>query len=464
MKIFDTSTYVEPNKIEGEIPKFKKVAKDVMKIVWPSMVEGFLVALVTMFDGIQVSSIGNNANSAVTITKQPIFLMISFIVAINIALTAIVSRRFGEKNQKAVNKTMYEGIKISFVVSALLSVIFCFLARPMCQLMGATSETIDYANTYLFIISSGFIFNALRLTINACQRGIGKTKISMWTNLIANVVNVGLNYVLIGGHFGFPQMGIAGAAIATVIGNAIALIISLVAILLPNGYLKLNFREFFKIDVEALKNVGGILPSTLIDQMLIRVGFIVFALIVNYLGNEATYVHGICQDINSLLFTLADGFAIGTAAIVGHRLGEKRKDLALVYAKVSMVISFCCAVLLSLFVVLFRGFLIGLYEPETVAREESAKFILLIAAVMMLPQNISWVMTGVLRGSGDTKFTALVSLVCIVFVRPISAVLLCYPLGLGVVGAWIGMIFDQVVRLVMNTKRFKEKKWLQIKV
>ena len=464
MTLFDTSTYVEKDKIEGEIPKFKKVAKDVMKVVWPSMLEGFLVALVTMFDGIQVSSIGNDANSAVTITKQPIFLMLSFITAINIAITAIVSRRYGEKDQAAVNKTMYQGIKISTMVAIVLSILFCIFTEPLCKLMGATVNTLEYAKTYLFIISSGFIFNALRLTINACQRGIGKTKISMWTNLVANIVNVCLNYVLINGHFGFPQLGIAGAAIATVIGNAVAFIISLTTILLPNGYLKLKFREFFRSDRETLRNVGKILPSTLLDQLLIRFGFIIFALIVNYLGDDATYVHGVCQDINSLMFTLADGFAIGTAAIVGHRLGEKRKDLALVYSKVSMIISFACAILVSIFVVTCRGMLISLYKPETIYREESAKLILLIASVMMLPQNISWVMTGILRGSGDTKFTAFVSLVCIVFVRPVSAVVLCYPLGLGVIGAWIGMIFDQVVRLILNSRRFSQKKWLQIKV
>lgn len=464
LRLFDTTTYVKSDKIEGEIPKFKKVAKDVMKIVWPSMVEGFLVALVTMFDGIQVSSIGNDANSAVTITKQPIYLMISFITAINIALTAIISRRYGEKNQDAVNKAMYEGLKISFIVSAVLSIIFCIFSKQMCLLMGATDNTIEYAKTYLFIISSGFIFNGLRLTINACQRGIGKTKISMITNLVANMVNVCLNYVLINGYLGFPKLGIAGAALATIIGNCVAFIICLITVLLPNGYLKINFKQFFKFDIESLKNIKGILPSTLTDQLLIRFGFIIFAVIVNYLGDDATYVHGICQDINSLLFTLADGFAIGTAAIVGHRLGEKRKDLAVVYAKVSMIISFCCAIMLSLFVVIARGFLVGLYAPETVYREDSAKLILLIAAIMMMPQNISWVMTGILRGSGDTKYTALVSLICIVFVRPLASLILCYPLSLGVVGAWIGMIFDQVVRLTLNTIRFKQQKWLQIKV
>ena len=96
--------------------------------------------------------------------------------------------------------------------------------------MGATENTIDYATTYLTIISAGFIFNALRLTINACQRGICKTKISMWTNLVANIVNVCLNFILINGHLGMPKMGIAGAAVATIIGNAVAFIISFITI------------------------------------------------------------------------------------------------------------------------------------------------------------------------------------------------------------------------------------------
>ena len=197
LSLFKTEKMVKKDEIQGEIPKYSKVTKDVMKIVWPSMVEGFLVALVTMFDGIMVSSIGNNANAAVTITKQPIYFMICFITALNIAITAIVSRRFGAKNQQLVNRTMHEGLKLSALIAIFLSIVIAIFARYFCKWMGATEHTIDYATTYLTIIASGFIFNALRLTINACQRGVGKTKISMWTNLVANVVNIFLNYVLI---------------------------------------------------------------------------------------------------------------------------------------------------------------------------------------------------------------------------------------------------------------------------
>ncbi|MCM1556610.1 MAG: MATE family efflux transporter [Anaeroplasma bactoclasticum] len=464
IKLFDTQRLVKDSDKQGEIPRYSKVTKDVMKIVWPSMVEGFLVALVTMFDGIMVSSIGNNANSAVTITKQPIYFMICFITALNIALTAIVSRRFGAKNQEAVNRTLHEGLKLCFGISVFLSVLVACLARPLCQFMGATSNTIDYATTYLSIIASGFIFNGLRLTINACQRGIGKTKISMWTNLVANGVNIGLNYLLIEGNWGFPKLGIAGAAVATVIGNAVAFLICLVTILLPKGYLKLQFKQLFTIDKDTLKDIGHILPSCFIDQIFMRIGFILFALIVNYLGDDATYVHGICNDLNSLMFTLADGFSIGTAAVVGHRLGEKRKDLAIVYAKVSMTISFFCAILICVFMFSARNLLISMYKPETTERAHMASLIMIIAAFTTLPQNIQWVITGILRGSGDTKFTATTSLISVTCIRPLVSYLLCYPIGLGVIGAWIGMLVDQSLRMGLNIWRFNQKKWLQIQV
>lgn len=464
IKIFNTERLVKEDKKQGEIPSYGKVTKNVMKIVWPSMVEGFLVALVTMFDGIMVSTLGNDANSAVTITKQPIFFMISFVVALNIALTAIVSRRFGAKDKDAVNKTMHEGIKLSTLIALILSVVVVIFSRQFCKLMGATENTIDYATTYLSIIASGFIFNALRLTINACQRGIGKTKISMWTNMVANLVNIGLNYLLINGNFGFPKLGIAGAAIATVVGNAVAFIMCLVTILLPKSYLRLSIPKLFSIDKESLNNIVKLLPSTFIDQIFMRIGFILFALIVNYLGDDATYVHGICNDMNSLMFTLADGFSIGTAAVVGHRLGEKRQDLAIVYAKVSMTISLFCAIITCLFMVFSRHLLISLYAPETELRYNLASTIMIIAAFITVPQNIQWVLTGILRASGDTKFTATTSLISVTVIRPIASFLLCYPFGLGVIGAWIGMMFDQVVRFCLNVWRFRKYKWIYIKV
>lgn len=464
MKAFDTSCYIKEHEKEGHIPSFIRVAKDVMKIVWPAMVEGFLVAMVSMFDGIQVASLGNAATAAITITKQPIFLMICIITALNIAVTAIVARRKGEKDAESCNNVVHTAIILSSVLAIFLSITMFFSSNLVNKFMGAKEETIGYANAYFKIICLGFIFNALRLTINACQRGVGNTKVSMWTNLIANIVNVCFNYLLINGKFGFPRLEIRGAAIATVFGNFVAFMISFILLAKSDDYLKLKFSKIFKFDRTSFRQVFNLFPSTMIEQAVMRVGFVLFAMIVNYLGTEASYVHGVCQDINTLMFTLADGFAIGTTAIVGHRLGEKRKDLAIVYAKVSMTISVFVSFLMAIFMAAFRTPLILLYDPETPQLLEQAKFILIIAAVISIPQNIQWVLTGVLRGSGDTKFTATTSLISVTFVRPIVAFVLCYLTPLGIVGAWLGMFVDQAIRLTMNILRFKSRVWMRISV
>lgn len=464
MKILDTNMYVKEHEKQGEIPNFFKVAKSVMKIVWPAMVEGFLVALVSMFDGIQVAGLGNSATASITITKQPIFLMICVITALNIAATAIVSRRKGALDSESANKTVHSAIILSFLLSIVLTIIIFFSSNTINKLMGAQSDTIDFANDYLRIIALGFVFNALRLTINACQRGVGNTKVSMYTNVIANVVNVMFNYLLISGKFGFPRLEVKGAAIATVLGNFVAFVISLIVLMKSDEYLRLKFSRLFHFDKESLKGILNLFPSTMFEQAVMRIGFILFALIVNYLGTSASYVHGVCVDINSLMFTLADGFAIGTAAVVGHKLGEKRKDLAVVYSKVSIVLSVCCALVLSTIMVTLRETLILLYKPETPELLEKAKLLLLIAGVCAIPQNIAWNITSILRGAGDTKFTATVSLICVTFLRPIISFILCYLTPLGIIGAWIGMFMDQFVRLISNIFRFKSRVWLHKKV
>lgn len=201
-----------------------------------------------------------------------------------------------------------------------------------------------------------------------------------------------------------------------------------------------------------------------------------FAMIVNGLGTIDTYIQGVCNDINSLLFTLADGFSIGTAAIVGHKLGEKRMDLAVVYAKVSMILSVTCGLIMCLIMILIRKEIIGLYKPDSTYKINTASNIMLIAAASCVFQNIQWVNTGILRSAGDSKFTATTSLISVTTIRPIISFLLIYVFfthtgsdgvvskGLGIYGAWIAMLIDQMMRMSLNLMRFHSRKWTRIKV
>ncbi len=460
INIFNTNKFVKEEEKQGEIPKFSKISKAVLKIILPSIIETILISFMVMADGIMVSVLGNEANAAVTITKQPIFFMVCFITALNIAVTAIIARRKGEQNYENANKTMHSGIVISFILAIVLSILVSSFARPFCYLMGAQEDTIELATTYLSITAIGFTFNAIRLTINAAQRGIGNTKMSMYTNIIANLINICLNYCLISGKLGFKAYGISGAAYATIIGNFVAFLISFGGIIFTKNFLKFN-PKFLLFDKKTFKNIFDVFPSSMAEQVFLRIGFTLFAVIVNNLGTELTYVHGVCNDVNNMLFAVADGFAIGTAAIVGHRLGEKRKDLAVVYAKVCMYISVMFCIAFSILMLIIRGPIISLYHPANEDITKTISKVLILAAFMAIPQNIQWVLTGILRGSGDTKYTAVNSMLSVMLIRPVLTYVLCYMTPLLLYGAWIGMILDQLIRCSANIWRFHSRKWLE---
>ena len=131
LKFFDTKNYCKKEERLGDFPSFKNISKDIMKIVWASMLESFLVALVTLFDGIQVADIGNVANAAVTICKQPYFILVCLSQSLNVVLSAIIARRKGQKDIEGANKIVHLGLVLSFCFSILLSIIFIVLAKPL---------------------------------------------------------------------------------------------------------------------------------------------------------------------------------------------------------------------------------------------------------------------------------------------------------------------------------------------
>ena len=475
-RLFDTSRYCKESEKQGEIPKFFRVSKDIMKIVWASMIESLLVSLVTLFDGIQVAAIGNEANAAVTISKQPYFILICLAVSLNVCLSAIVARRKGQNDVEGANKTVHAGVFMAFCLSITLSIIALFNVKNLCLLMQAEEDTLVYAIPYLTILFIGFPFSALSMAFNACQKGIGKTQVSMISNVVANLVNVTFNYLLISGRGPFPALGIQGAAIASVMGYFTGFVISLIAIIRQKDFIKFRLSRLFKWSVDTFKPFKKIWPAIIVEQILMRIGFMLFAIIVNGLGTADTYIQGVVNDINSLLFTLSDGFSVGIAAIVGHKLGAKRIDLAVVYAKVAMILSVTCGIIMCSIMVLLRKVLVGLYKPDTDYKLITACNCLLIAAAACIFQNIQWVNTGILRSAGDSRFTAMTSLLSVTIIRPLVSYIAIYLVfthtdsdgniikGLGVYGAWVAQFIDQSLRMTFNLLRFKSRKWAKIKV
>lgn len=455
------SGMIKPNQIVGELPQSKSIYNNFLKMAWPSALEALLVGLIGAVDTMMVGSMGKNAIAAVGITNQPKYILLAMIFSLNVGITAVTARRRGQEDQTGANSTLRSGILLAVIISMTMSVLGYIFAKPILLFAGAEDSYIKDAITYIRIIMFSIPFQSLSMTINAAQRGCGKTKISMWTNIASNMANIIFNYLLINGIGVFPRLEVAGAAIATTMGAFVAFIISIGTLFKINNYLSFYHKAIWSLKRNILNPILKVSSSAFVEQVFMRIGFFAYAAITARLGTTAYSTHLICMNILSLSFSFGDGLSVAASALVGQNLGAKRPDLSIIYGKTGQRLAFIISTAVFFAFMFGGGFLVSLFSDEDAVIVLGSS-IMVLAAFSTHAQTSQVVMSGCLRGAGDTGYIAVTSFLSIGVVRPLLTWILCFPVGLGLHGAWIALDLDQFFRLVMNFRRFSSGKWSTI--
>ncbi len=461
--------------LRGDIPDTKNLYKSFLKMAWPAMIESILMSLVNLVDTMMVANCGTNAVSAVGLTTQPRMIFYSVFFALNIAVTAIVSRRNGQNDREGANACLAQSMGLVAVLGALLCGTAVLNADFLIKLAGSEPVTHDDATIYFRITMIGLIFTSFGMIINGAQRGCGNTKLSMRTNIVANITNIIFNALLINGIWIFPEMGVTGAAIATLIGNIASFVMSLSSLFIKDSFLHFNLEGMIRWRAPLLKTVGKVALGASAEQVFMRIGFLIYSIIIAKLGTADFATHTICMSILTLSFAGGDGLSVAASALMGQNLGKKRSDLAALFVKAGQRIGLIISLILMLVFIFGGGFILELFADPTDINYDyvmSVGRILTYIIAIVSPSQISQVIyNGALRGAGDTKFVAITSAISIGFFRPVVALLLCNPNGLipfytgiGIYGAWISLLVDQVIRLGISAVRFKGGKWERISI
>lgn len=464
----------EDLKVTKKLPdgvKSKELYQDIIRIAWPSFIELLLTQLASMVDLMMVGSMGGEANpeigkqalAAVGLTTQPKFLLMTAFIAMNTGVTALIARNKGTNDSKQANLVVRQGLLFTFCATILLSVLGFLFARPMVIFMGSTEDIVTkWATQYLQIQMAGFLSFALTSTITASLRAVGDSKTCMIYNLIANVVNVIFNWLLIYGNLGFPKMGVAGASLATVIGQVFAFIMAFAVILKGNDFLKLEFKLGFKPNKIVLTNMLNIGFPAMIEQLLMRIGMIIFAKTVASLGTTAYATHQVCMNIQALSFMTGQAFAVSATTLMGQSLGKRRTDMAQAYCSRTRKVGLVFSLILALTFMVFGKQIVGLYNSDTEIIEIGGQIMLFVAFLQPF-QSSQFIIAGGLRGAGDTRATAIVTFFTVLLVRPIAAIILVNS-GLGLYGAWLALAIDQIMRSGLILFRYNSGKWKLIKL
>ena len=444
----------------------REMVMQAVQTAWPAMLASFAVNVAGLIDSMMVSTLGKAAVAAVGLTSQPKFIFMTIFISMNIALSATIARRKGEDRRRDANTTLLSALTMTVALVIVLSAVAVGFADPIIRFAGSNADTHADAVLYFRIIMGGFLCNAVTMCINSAQRGSGYTRISMTTNLTSSIVNICFNYLLIGGHLGFPALGIRGAAIATVFGSFVATIMSIFSLFRKASYVQIPYMRALglKPRFDELARLLRLASNFVVENVAMRVGFLATAMIAARLGTDAFAAHNVGMNLMSLAFSFADGLQAASVALSGEALGAGLPDHAKKYARICQRIGVGISLTLSLFFIFFGRWFFSLYFPGDEPVLAISVMICRFICVIVLLQLSLVVFMGTLRAAGDVRFTLTASMISVLGLRTGVTALCVYVFHLGIAGIWLGILADQRTRLLLATFRFRSGKWIGKKI
>ncbi len=446
-----------------ELP-LKRVYGDILKLAWPCLTELILVQIVSMVDLAMVGALGATAISAVGLAGQPILILSMIFSALNIGTTAVVSRACGEGNIYKANVALQHALVISAVSGVIMSVLGFLLARPLVLMLGAEDAAlISQAVAYTRYRMIGLFALAMQSAITAALRGMGNSRTAMLYNLTANAVNVLFNYLLIHGNWGFPAMGVRGAALATSICQIVGFLIAFAVILKGKSDLRVRLREKFTLNKEILGNMVRIGLPSMFEQTIFRIGILLYTSIALSLGEVQYAAHQICLNIQSLTYVTGQAVSMTTASLTGQSLGRGDPARAERYNKYAFWLLFGLLVVLGGLYIAFGKYAIGLFIDDADVIAAGIPVLMLFGLYLPLTA-FQHNYTGALQGAGDTRPIAVIMLFTVLMLRPTLSIISRDVLGWGLLGLHLATAIDQLIRSGFIYWRYKTGRWKTIRL
>ncbi|MDO4550768.1 MAG: MATE family efflux transporter [Planctomycetia bacterium] len=445
-------------------------------LLLPLFLEQILILGVTFSDYILTGKFLQKEHiAAMTSSGYITWLMQSIYCFISVGVTAMVARFCGQRDPVLASKVLNQAYFIGAVFTVVFFAFLWFYLDQMVDLLRLQSSADQYAREYLWIILPSLPFLMLSAIGMSALRGAGNMAIGLWIMVLINVVNIFVSWGLVLGIGPLPCLGWKGVAAGTTLGFIIGGVATTLVLWRGSYGLKLKFRQM----VPDMNMIGRILwisiPSGL-DIMTIIGCQLWFVGLINKLGVEASAAHGIALRVESLGFAPLAAFQMVVMTLVGQFLGARRTDLAV------RISYYTLGIALSFIFVVSTIFFIGADILPFIFLKNDSAYLAAAAAPLLrvisiaLPFfTVTVVFSGVLRGAGDTRCPLVISFFGFLFVRILCTYYFSFSeinlgswvihgMNWGVVGAWIAMAADIIVRCFLLSARFWYGKWKRIEV
>ena len=447
--------------MKDSITNEKSFGRTVLSLVLPLAIQNLINVAVNGADVFMLQMIGETSLSAASMAGQVYFILTLILFGMSSGAAVLTAQYWGKRDVRTVEKVMGMTVRFAVTVSMVFFIVaFCF-PRAVMSVLTDVPAVIDEGVPYLRIMACSYPITAVTIICLNVLRTIEKVNISTVVYLLSLFTNIGLNLCFIKGWVGFPRIGIAGVAIATVSARALEIVITLIYVRSRKSLMRLRFKDIFKRNKLLSKDFLHYSMPVVLNEMLWGTAISLSATVIGHLGQEPIAAQSVATTVRQLAMVVVFGIANATAIIVGKEIGAGRVERAKTYSRKLMRFSLAAGICGAALMFGLRPVIPGLMGNLSELAAEYLKFMLLAMSVYVIFASVSATgIVGVFRAGGDTRMGLLLDVGTLWFICLPLGFLAAFVWNLDVKWVFLILVSDELLKFPIVIWRFRSMKWL----
>ena len=438
----------------------KKFYKLLISLCIPMIIQNLISTSVNVIDTVMISSLGESSVASIGVANQFFFLFNMTLYGITGGAGIFISQFFGKKDINNIKSITGLSAVIAFAFGCLFLIPGLMFPSLIVKVFSSDSEVMKLSIEYFRIISLSYPIIAISTVFSMGARGVRNPKLGMVCSSIALIVNIILNYALILGNFGLPALGVKGAAIATVIARIIELIliISYVYFIKKDYILKFNMKDILRVKSDFLKTfISKSLPIFLNDSLW-ALGTVLYSVAYSQAGTSAIAASQIATSTGNFFIMTSVCVANGAAIMLGNDLGADIINKAIKFSKKFSILVSLTGLLFGILLIVNIPLLLKIFNVSSELSPDIIKIFIIMGVMMALKSFNTFIVIGVLRSGGDTKYSLFLELGCMWLVS-IPLTFLAAFKGASIFILVLLTYSEEIAKFIFGVPRAVSKKW-----
>lgn len=434
--------------------------KSIFSISLPIATQNLITFAISMVDTIMLGRLGEISLSASAIGNNIFFILAVIIFGVGSASSVMGAQYFGKKDIKSIHKIMAIMYRICLLLAIFFTFISFFFSKQLISIFTDDKLVIVEGATYLRIISLGYILYALTSCTITILRSVKTIKISLLVYSVALVVNIFLNWVLIFGNLGFPALGVAGAAIATVLSRCSEILVILIFMSKFESKIKFKFKHLKLLDKVMFKDFIKVSTPIILNEFFWAIGSSIICIIVARMGTNVVAANSINNVVNQFATLFIHGLSSASSVIIGNTVGEGDKKKVMEYANTICVLSIFMGILAGLTIYFLRPIAVNLYNISDDTKTIACEIMIATSIVSIFRALSANILMGILRGGGDNRFVFLLEMSFLWFIAIPLGFIAAFVLKLPIVLVFLIIRSDEILKSFIGAFRVARGKWI----